>query len=665
MAMGRSIAWGILATLGVALGAPAQAARCDASTVAGSGFESVTGARIGGATIPLLEATVEVRLGELVLATAEARDGAFGIDLPPLPPEALLQLRGKAANGEDFIELASHVGTVQQLIDLAADSGVAGFGTVPTLALTPESTARYALVRDLLEGGAPAHECALAALDATLDPDDVRERTAVIKLMIDNGGSVVTARGTSGAGSSTLDTVSDPVLLGQEIAAIESSTPGALAATVALLAEPFCGYFAPEALLIGANAAQRLNTISGEIYRTDDATRGLHSNTFGSEGYAYTCDGSRFDVDFDGTRVSLNYPNKLVDGVVRQVLEERRYISARLTRLDTDVETVALGIEEVVALHYPFEPSLPDAITTISGGRLDLVRQRTAPPFVAVDMVGREYLMGTRLEQQDGGNRQFSDEWLAFGAGGLGSVIIPEGGGVEFTWSIDAGGDLRMVFPTRQVRVIALREEPGAIAALAVVDREDGSRAVSLGWVIERDNVLWPAIDAVPGSYVQNAGRVSIGEIFGSFRFDLLPDRRAPSINTNLGGDTPGMELHWSRTNDTQLVMRHCQGSDGNGGTVSKVILDRDPLPGECGTRYRERRWTLMARAAAPGGDYLWMLEDNRDWYGVDPTTTGLDSPTFSFYRGIPYQLRPLPDVVRIPMTQASTPAPAGMTAPR
>lgn len=614
------------------------AARCGPDSIAGAGFESLAGVTIRGSVIPLSNGTVELRRGDVVLASAALTLGNFDITIPPQPPEAMLELRarGLASENRDYIELASYVGTLQQLRDEAETSGIAGVGGVPTLAVSAESTARYALLRAEI-AGRPAHECALAARSAALDVAAVRERTAVIKLMIDNGGSYVARKAT---GNSTLDTVTSSVLLQAQIDAIEQDTPGALASVVALLGEAFCDYFDPEALMVLANGDEQLNTVSGETYERIDATRGRHSDRFGADGISHACSGDVYEATFDGDRVSLNFPVREVNGVFRQVREERRSVSARITRLDSSPGTIAVGIQQVNEATYPFEPTLPD-VTASGSYRLDLVRERSAAPFVANALEGNEYLMPTRLELTNQSSRDFEFERLSFGAGGVGQALDVN---TAMQWQVNVAGELLLDLPTRDVRVIPLRDEPGAVSALVIVDRQDGSRAVNQGWIVRRDvAVAWPAVEQMPASYVQNAGRVVLYDNTGPFRWDFSADRRAPTFTTTLSGVFPGFVLHWSRPDDQTIVLRQCGGDNGSGGYIEKVVVDRDPAVGECGIRYRERRWTLFHRETVVDGDYLWMLEDNRDWYEVDPAVTGLDQPQFSFYRVMLYQVRPLP----------------------
>lgn len=637
----------LLAALGIAMtgSGAAQAARCNPDTVSTGGFESVSGVRITGEMVPLRAGTIEVRHGANVLVSATLDVDNFFFDLPPVAPEALIELRarGNAEAGEDFIELASYVGTAQQLIDEAGSNGYAGVGNTPTLALTPESTARYAMIRSDLNGAAPVHECELAAKSAALDEAEVRERTAVIKLMIENGGTSSTTRSKGGAGSTTLDTVADDALLQSEIAAIETAQPGALAALVAVLSESFCDYFQPEAKLVLSHAEDRLNSFSDNLFESFNGTQGRHSDRFGGDMYTYSCSGDVFDADLAGTRISVGFPVRIVDGQARQVREETATDRIRLTRLDSAVGEVTVGVYQEVRRHFPFEPSLPDEVSTTSGGRLDLIRQRSGTAFSAVDLEGSEYLMPTRLELLNSNALDFEYERLSFASGGAGQGLDV---GQSFTWQVNGSGELLLDFASRDLRLIPLRDEPGAQSVLVVLDRSDGSRAVNTGWSIQRDPaVAWPAVAAMPASYVQHAGRVYTDEFTGPFRWDFALDRSAPAISTTTAGDSVGSILYWSQPDAENIVLRLCSGGDGTGGVVEKAIINRDPLSGECGTRYRQRNWTILRRSAAVGGEYIWVLEHNRDWYSTDPMIGGLDQPQFSFYRGIMYQQRPLPEL--------------------
>ncbi len=165
----------LFALLGLLIAAPGQAARCGPDTIVQSGFETVSGARIAGVVSGVDSADIQLRSATGVLVSGVVTDGLYQLDLPPAAPEAMLDLRvrGRAGSGQDFIELAAHVGTVQQLIDEADPDGVARVNKVPTLAVSPESTARYALLAPAMP---LAHECALGAAVAQIDSDAMFER---------------------------------------------------------------------------------------------------------------------------------------------------------------------------------------------------------------------------------------------------------------------------------------------------------------------------------------------------------------------------------------------------------------------------------------------------------------------------------------------------------
>ena len=130
-----------------------------------------------------------------------------------------------------------------------------------------------------------------------------------------------------------------------------------------------------------------------------------------------------------------------------------------------------------------------------------------------------------------------------------------------------------------------------------------------------------------------------------TYRIELRPDTSARPFLTVLVGEDAGQEsplsaLYWSFFGQEKtVVMRRCRGIDGNGDVVERIIVDRDPMPGECNYFYRER-WLILFTS---NGNDLYFREDNFDWFS-DPTEGG--PPSSQYTRPILYRYSPLdPDL--------------------
>jgi len=608
----------------------ALAARCTADTITSASFEVTSGARIAGKIGGLDAATVDVLHRGASVATGNASAGAFSIDLPPLAPESMLTLRvrGLEANGQSFVELGSHLGTVDQLVDTADGDGVTRIAGVPGLAVSAESTARFVLAEQALPEGVTevAHECHLARLQATIDADEQRRIAAVIKILIEDGIpaaiAATSAKGTSA--TTTLELVQDEAQFEQTVDTIETESPGRIAAVQSLLAESFCGYFTPEAILLYQPRALGLemNTSYGGIYQTVDAQNGTHVDGFGRDAYTFTCSNDILDAQFAGERVSVSFPFRTVNGSSVQVRQEYRVRDNRVTRIDSNPDFITVALRVTTVNSYPFTPELADEVRT-DEARLVLLREAPGTPFDAATLPG-EYLAPTSGQAGD-----LTANRISLQEGGTGTDLDSD---AALSWQV-TDGDLLIQFTDRTIRLIPLRDEAANVSDVVVVaNLPGGERRVSEGLLLRRTATpFWNNIDTVPGRYTQHSGRVSSAP----FRVDLAADRSAPAFS----GESLSFTFHWSRPQAGQIVLRICENFDGT--TYSYLPLtDREPVAGECNSWYRRRTWT----AYTIDGDRYYIHEHNEDWYG--DAMAGQNPANFVFSRGIHYQYAP-------PLTEA------------
>ena len=618
-------------------------AQCPIDSIHRAGFDvEGSGVGIDGHLAGLTSATVELRTGNTVLAATEASNGTFNLEVPVLDSATMLELRARGLpdQGEDFIELASYLGSAGHLRDRSQFDGRVRVAELPAVALSAKNTATYALLQLAHPGDPVANECELAARIAALDQGDVLNAAAVIKIVIADGGFAangIAGDSTQGAApATTLELLLDPSAFNSEAAAIESETPGRIAALEAVLGESFCAMFDPEAILAYGLDGSQLNSLGGEIYQRVDASSGTHVNAYGADDYQWTCVGDTVDVVFEGQRVTLNYPTRIIDGIPQQVTAEVRTFSSRLTRIDSEAGFVTLAQFSVNQQSFPFHPMLP---TEHYGEESPwaLVRQASGTPYNEATVNGSYLMPASGLS----GDRSASAVWLDPGNTGLDI----DGGNVPMTWDVSPSGDLLLSFANRNVRIIPLRDEaPSVSQVIALVDFNNGTRAIAHRLAFKLTDVSWwdNTTSSVHGAYQQHAGRVA-GE--STFRFELQPNSVAPTFETYFAGEFQGQEFqgatyYWSHylgLYPRRIDLRRCVGTDGNGNAVERIIVDRNPMTGECTQFYRLRRWMLYTS----NGNDLFFREDNWDWYS-DPTLG--DPPWYQHSRPIMYRFSaPLP----------------------
>lgn len=597
--------------------------RCGPDTISTGGFESVAGVRMGGAVGGLQAGTVEVRGGEQVFFSGTVDAGAFLVELPPMAPEQMLELRVRGVDAQDFIELAAYVGTVQQVLDQADGDGIARVAGLPTLRVNAESTARYALAQATFGAQAPviAHECQLAAVDAGLDPVAVSERAAVIKILIEDGGIAPAAVAAKGTTTTTLGVVQDPSTYQATVTNIEAIDPGRIAAMQTLLNESFCAYFDNDAILLHPPRAsgEVMNQSNEHLFRRIDATNGSNIQRYGADAYTWACEGDVANVDFVGNRVSVSFPYMEVNGEYRQVHMEYRELDATLTWVDSGTEFVTVSMHASYEYSYPYEPTLETEYQS-GEGLLVLMRQSSGTLFQEATVPG-EYLMPTSgLYGDEAANRVRLD------AGGVGEDLDAN---APVTWLVTPEGALMVDFVDRTAFLAPVRDEAANVHdVLSAVELDSGEATVGQYMMLRRTFPAgWADDGAVAGEYRQHDYQSSEP----GYKFDFLANHDAPSFNyfASTGELRPSLYFYWSRPAADTMVLRVCEHFDGT--NYSRIaVVDREPDVGECNSWYRRRTWTLYTSE----GSLLYVRELNEDWY-ADPT--GGQGPDFRFDRSMMY----------------------------
>lgn len=558
---------------------------------------------------------VELRSGTTVLAEVDSNGGMFGIELPPMPMDTMLELRarGTAGSGQEYLELASYLGRVGHLVDQTPLGRTVRVANVPALALSSESTARYAMVTLQAPEVPVTDECVLADRMAQIDIDDLRERTAVVQIIVEDGG-FPTQLSSSRGSTTTLEMLLDPVLYQGEVERIEGESPGRIANVVKMLNEPFCDHFGSDALVAieARYLGQQMNIISGQVFRRTGAGEGRHINSSGADTYEDSC-AETLDIDFAGERASISYPTRLIDGVPTQVYAESRTSAARITPIQTGAQYTVIAYHATAVTTFPFNVGqLPDEHTAGESRQL-VVHQDQLPDFEAASVPGT-YLFNDVLANTYG-TYLVSGSRSELLAGGNGSNLDT---GETLTWAVTPEGYLRLSYADRSALVFPVREEaPGVLDVMTLLEFNDG-RTYFSSHLLPRKSVSpshWLAAGDVPGNYLQVDGRVS-GD--STFRFGPVANdaRDAPTWRYYHSGPLIGQTFlgdhyHWSFLSPGSVVYRYCR----NAANQTVVLIDREPVLGECTTHYFRRQWELFTSV----GDVLYLIEDMGWWYGRDP----------------------------------------------
>lgn len=553
-----------------------------------------------------------------MLISGVVTDGLYQLDLPPAAPETMLELRvrGRAGSGQDFIELAAYVGTVQQMIDEADPDGVARVNQVPTLAVSPESTARYAL---LAQSMPLAHECALGAAVAQIDPDAMFERAAVIKIMIANGGipALLHARGTS---QTTLGTISDGALYGAAVTAIEGDDPGRIGNLQTTLAEPFCNRFQDGSrtlvTIVKRLTGEWLNVQGGEMFENQTGGQGVHYGDGGKDDFTLECAGDTAEMSFAGDRETPGSWPRIVDGVTVYLPGLFRIVSARLIRVDGDAGYTTVMRERTSAFRFD-DPLYGEVSIHTPSEPFAIIRERMADAFDEENLAG-EYLLPTSNE-----SAAMTTDRVQLDPGGEGMDLDE---GQPITWNVDAEGNLRVQFEGRSAYLIPVKDEaPGVKDVFVIVEPEAGVPTVDLQPTYKMaQSPVWNAGNGVEGQWCANEGREMLSTYY--LIFELLDGGAVNMIEAHHSGEYAGQVIsrpgYWWQQTGQDVVLRRCRTNTGSGATY--VPIFDEPAPGECNVNYVRRSWRLYQ----PDGHRHYVHYEHAQWSG-DPTS-GPPISTFS-----------------------------------
>jgi hypothetical protein len=527
---------------------------------------------------------------------------------PPVSPNALLHIAASSEVGELLVDLQAFAGTAAHLLGRRDPDGYTRVAAVPTLAATVEAAARWSLLRETL-GADPEvpHQCALDRHIAGLDPAEVRRRTAILQLLIEDRRLPDAAH----PATSTSSVLTDPELLAVVADALEEATPGRLAARIALLEQPFCDGYATGMMTLPLERRRGggLNVSGGSLFEFTQPGHGRHANISGSDSFSFECTGDLAHAMLSGERHTLTFPTRYIGGVPQQVEGRSITTGIRHRRIGTWPWGFVMADMQEQVLSFPNHPQLPSEHVVAEGLSSEL-RPAGLDVFAPASIDGLHLLPTRSVMGYVEANRM---------------LLQADGGGVDLeqglalTWALDDDGAVELEFHdsqdqlVRSARVIAFRAEAAGVAdVLAIVRSPEGETAVHVGHALRPAPAAhWLVDTEVPGYYVTFAGRTA-GQVSPYSYWALWPDRNAWQWTIH-NGAFPGVKHYWSRPHAGTVVLRRCVGADGQ----DVPILDREPSAGECTLRYQRREWSVFRVSEA----CYYVHEDSRVWIQSDPAS--------------------------------------------
>ncbi len=137
---------------------------------------------------PIADAVVTVSLGGETYTTTADADGNYTLDVTFSDGTELLTITaaGAAENDQEYVELVSAMPSLASLSEAAGDDGILERDEAAGTNVTNVTTAGYTLMLEASGGEPPADDEALSVAQEAVDPNELLEVSAVIKLIIDN-----------------------------------------------------------------------------------------------------------------------------------------------------------------------------------------------------------------------------------------------------------------------------------------------------------------------------------------------------------------------------------------------------------------------------------------------------------------------------------------------
>ncbi|MFD2632126.1 Ig-like domain-containing protein [Idiomarina piscisalsi] len=481
---------------------------------------------------PIANATVTVTLGGETYTAEADEDGVYSLDVTFSEGAELLTImaQGSAENNQDHVELVSALQSMATLAQAAGDDGVLERSEAPGTNVTNVTTASYTLMREANGGEAPADEEALSVAQEAVDPNELLEVSAVIKLIVDNENFSLPEDT-----ESVLDLVQNKESYNAYVEDVKATDPEALDAVVDEIVND------PELV------EQEENPTPPSFYMATSPTQpGFVSRSY--EVLVFESDGSgmvvspvysdqsnsafTWEIDEDGYYV-LTYENPVQftsylsvhnvtdDPDIRAAYEaaDRAQVQATYTENGKRFKVITKGnrqdsIREEYTQTVTYEPlewegetyQIPPGENTytpstvyLNGDSLELI------PVTQEDVVGTWAVNVLGEFASEDGSLQFASDMVAFNEDGTFSALYT---GVEGTWEL-SDGTVEMFYGDVEQTVEVFNQIGGLYGALMAAETSDGNIVASYNRVVKQD----PEIAAVADDILTDANELWFGHI--------------------------------------------------------------------------------------------------------------------------------------------------------
>lgn len=482
---------------------------------------------------PIADATVTVTIGGETYTTTADAEGVYTLDVTFVDGTELLTItaQGSADNSQEYVELVSALPSLASLAAAAGDDGVLDRSEAAGTNVTNVTTASHTLMVEANGGEAPTDDEALSVAQEAVDPNELLEVSAVIKLIIDND-SFSLPEGTT----SVLDLVQNTEAYNAYVEEVEATDPEALDAVVEEIIND------PELV------EQEDSPTPPQFYLPTSATRpGFVSNAY--ETLVFNADGT-------GMIVSPSYSSEgSSSGFTWEVGEDNFYtltyeepvqfVSYPYVSDVTDDPTILAAYEaaDVTQVEATYTRNGKRFKVITKGNRQDTIREEFTqsvtyaplewdgetyqiPPAELENASNTVYLNGDNLElipateedvvgtwavnilgqfAPEDNYDQFATDMVSFNADGSFSAMYT---GIEGTWELSEG-TVEMFYGDVEQTVEIFNQIGGLYAALMAAETPDGNIVASYNRVVKQD----PEIAAVEEDVVTTAEQLWFGHI--------------------------------------------------------------------------------------------------------------------------------------------------------
>lgn len=464
---------------------------------------------------PIADATVTVTIGEETFTTTADADGYYTLDISFVDGSQLLTIstQGAEANDQGYVTLVSALDSLNSLYQAAGDDAVLERSEASGTNVTNVTTATFTLSSEANGGTPPATSEELETAQAAIDPDELLEIAAVIKLIVDNPNYEMPEGQTS-----IQDFVADTDAYNGFVEEVETNDPEALSnvvdeiladedlvATTTELPEFYIQTFPTKPGYISQG--------SSVLLFNDDGTGETINREYSAEGnnQEFT-----WEIQEDGfVSITYNEPITFVSyPSIYDLTDDPEIIAAYEAQNNTQAEQIASltsqrfkilssgprndfvrTIEEVTYTYTPIffdgqEYQIPSRSAQpdyqamyMNGDKLELME------ITEDDVVGNWALPLIANFNADTENTVYALDLITFNDD---FTFTGELSGIEGTWELYEGLGIDMFYGDIMLSVEFVKEENGIYGALLSGETGNGARVAMYNWTAKQaDDVSW------------------------------------------------------------------------------------------------------------------------------------------------------------------------------